>query len=60
MATTSRAVTNKILELMDEGVFDPQVIAECCLRYMSEDEVADMAQAEGLIEPEEDEYIADE
>lgn len=52
--TISRKVTNTLLELMDDEVLDPRVVAECCLRYMSEDEVADMATAEGLVEDEEE------
>lgn len=50
----TRKTTNLLFRLMDEGVFDPRVIAECCLRYMSEDEVRDMAQAEGLVEDEDE------
>jgi hypothetical protein len=54
MANT-RKTTNTILELMDEGVFDPRAIAEMCLTYMSESEVADMARINGLIADEDEE-----
>lgn len=51
-----RKVTNKLFELMEEGVLDPQLVAEACLRYMSEADVADMAHSEELVvENDEDE-----
>ncbi|NCA17652.1 MAG: hypothetical protein EBS90_11515 [Betaproteobacteria bacterium] len=50
----ARKTTNVILELMDEGVFDPRAIAEMCLTYMSESEVADMAHSNGLIADEDE------
>ena len=53
MANT-RKTTNIILELMDEGVWDPRAIAEMCLAYMSEAEVADMAYSNGLIADEDE------
>jgi hypothetical protein len=52
MAT--RKATNKLLELIEEGVLDPQTVLEACLCYMSEDDVADMAHANELLEEEED------
>jgi hypothetical protein len=45
-----RAMTNKLLEMMDEGTLDPRLLAESALRYMSEDDVADMARCEGLVD----------
>jgi len=53
MAT--RKVTNKLLELIEEGVLDPQTVLEACMQYMSEDDVADMAHANELLEEEEEE-----
>ena len=38
-----RAATNKVHELMDDGVLDPRMVADACLAYMSEAEVADLA-----------------
>lgn len=56
MARNTRKVTNQLLELIEEGVLDPQTVVEACLAYMSEDDVADMAHSNELInEPEEDE-----
>lgn len=56
MARNTRKVTNQILELIEEGVLDPQTVVEACLSYMSEADVSDMAHSNELInEPEEDE-----
>lgn len=52
--TNVRAVTCKILELMDEGALSAHAVAYACLAYMSEDEVADMARLNELIVVEED------
>src|SRR6056297_1887172 len=40
-----RNATNRIYDAMDEGILDPRTVAEAALKYMSEDEVADMAHA---------------
>lgn len=40
-----RDATNRIYDAMDEGILDPRAVAEACLKYMSEDEVADMAHS---------------
>jgi hypothetical protein len=54
----SRETTNKLLEMIDEGMLDARVLALACLKYMSEDDVKDMAHAnEFLEEEEEDEYV---
>ena len=44
--TGVRQATDKILEMVEEGILDKDtVIMSClCLKYMSEDDVADMAQ----------------
>jgi len=39
----TRRATNKILEMVEEGVLDRDLVVLACLKYMSEDEVADMA-----------------
>lgn len=39
----TREATNKILEMVEEGVLDKDNVILACLKYMSEDEVADMA-----------------
>jgi len=55
--SSSRKVTNKLLEMIEEGVLDPQVLAEACLKYMSEDDVADMAHSNELIFEEADDEV---
>ena len=44
-----RKITNKLLDLVDEGVLTYEIIAECALRYMSEDDVKDMAECNELL-----------
>lgn len=39
----TRNATNRILELIEEGVLRPETVVMAALKYMSEDEVADMA-----------------
>ena len=46
----ARKWTDRIIELIDDGTFDPQKIAEMALGYLSEDEVKQMAQANELTE----------
>jgi hypothetical protein len=52
-----REATDKILELVDEGILDKDMVIMACLKYMSEDDVADMAHCNEffLNEEEEDE-----
>jgi hypothetical protein len=53
-----RDATNKILEMIDEGLLDARAVAQMCLKYMSEDDVADMADANEIFF--DDEEAADE
>jgi len=39
----ARQATIKILEMVDEGILDRDTVIIACLKYMSEDDVADMA-----------------
>ena len=50
-----RTQTTKLLEMMDEGLINADTIAEMCLAYMSEDDVADMMRANDILDDEEDE-----
>lgn len=51
-----RDATNRILELVEEGLLDRDTVIMACLKYMSEDEVADMAHAnEFFLDEDEDE-----
>lgn len=47
-----REITNQVHDLMDEGVLDPRVVADAALKYMSENDVRDMAQANEFFPPE--------
>lgn len=40
----TREVTNLLLESADDGCISWRDLAEACMQYMSEDEVADMAR----------------
>jgi hypothetical protein len=41
----TRQATERVLELVEEGLLDRDTVIMACLKYMSEDDVADMAQA---------------
>ena len=55
-----RTQTNRLLEMMDDGVISAQAIAEMALCYMSEDDVADMMRANDILEEDEDDGQPDE
>jgi hypothetical protein len=40
-----RQSTERILELVEDGILDRDTVIMACLKYMSEDDVADMAHA---------------
>jgi hypothetical protein len=39
-----RAYTNKLIEMMEHGLIDPEQLARQCLCYMSEADVEDLAR----------------
>ena len=45
-----RKATNKVIEMAENNVLSWETIARAALNYMSEDEVADMAQYNEFIE----------
>lgn len=45
MDSSTRKVTNRILEAVETGELDRDTVIMACLKYMSEDDVADMARA---------------
>lgn len=47
MAT--RKVTTLLLEMLEEGILDPQTVIEACFNYMSEADVADMARSNDFV-----------
>ena len=56
----TRRVTNKLLEMMEEGALDAEVLVRSCLGFMSEADVAEMAVGEGFLEEEDAEIDEDE
>ena len=52
-----RKYTNMVLEMVDEGILDKDVVIMACLKYMSETEVRDMAEANGFLPEDEEEEI---
>jgi hypothetical protein len=55
----ARKATRRVMDMMDQGVLDPRTIADLCLRFMSEDEVAQFAHANQLFEDDDDEAEED-
>lgn len=50
-----RKFTNKLYDLVEEGLISPTTFAEMCLSYMSEADVADMCRANDLFQDEDEE-----
>jgi len=46
----TRKYTNMLLDMIDEGMIDRDLVITACLKYMSEDEVQDMMEANEFIE----------
>lgn len=44
----SRKYTNRILEMVENGLLDKDYLISACLQYMSEDDVADMARSNDI------------
>lgn len=55
----TREATNKLLEMIKEGLLDRDTVILACVNYMSEDEVADMCHANEFIEEDNDPYAMD-
>lgn len=55
-----RTQTNKLIDMMDEGIISASAVAEMALAYMSEDDVADMMRANDILDEEEDDGQPDE
>ena len=41
----TRQATDKILEMVEQGILDRDTVIMSCLKYMSEDDVADMVHS---------------
>lgn len=50
----AREKTNKLLEDIEMGLLDKDQVILACLKYMSEDDVADMAHCNGFLWEDED------
>jgi hypothetical protein len=46
----TRKATTKILQMVQDGVLDRTEVIKACLKYMSEADVADMADVNGFFE----------
>jgi hypothetical protein len=58
LMSETRKATNKILEMIDECVLDPKDVVMMCLKWMSEDDVAAMAEANEInLDKKDDEEI---
>lgn len=45
----TREATERILEMVEEGLLDKDTVIMACLKYMSEDDVVDMAHLNEFI-----------
>lgn len=43
-----REQSNKLIEMIEEGVLNPTDVVTMCVKYMSEDDVADMMDCNEL------------
>jgi len=51
----TREATNKLLTLVEEGILDKDNVILCCVKYMSEDDVAEMCRINDFFYDEESE-----
>lgn len=51
----SREYTELLLQMVDEGMLDPDTVIMACVKYMSEDDVRDMMEMNEFIFEEDDE-----
>ena len=49
----AREYTNRLLEMIDDGLLDRDTVIMACVKYMSEDEVKDMMESNDFILDEE-------
>lgn len=55
-----RHYTNQLLEMIDDGLLDRDIVISACLSYMPESEVHDMMQCNEFLPEEEEEEDSDE
>jgi len=51
----TRQTTNKLLEMIEEGILDRDSVILACVNYMSEDDVADMCRINEFFEDKDEE-----
>jgi hypothetical protein len=51
-----RTQTNKLIDMMDQGLITAEAVAEMALAYMSEDDVADMMRSNDILDEDEEDY----
>ena len=52
----TRQQTNYLLELIDSGLLDPRDVVTMAVKYMSEDEVADMMRCNDILVEDDEEF----
>jgi hypothetical protein len=55
-----RPATNRLIDMMDEGLLDARAVADMALSWLSEDDVHQMMLANDLVEDEADEEESEE
>lgn len=55
-----RTATRKLQQMVDEGLLDKDAVLLACLNAMSEDDVAEMAEANGFFEDDDEEDEEDD
>lgn len=55
----AREYTNKLLEMVEEGLLDKDMVIMACVKYMSEDDVRDMMEANEMVEEEDEDALDD-
>jgi hypothetical protein len=55
-----RPATNRLIDMMDEGLIDARAVADMALSWLSEDDVHQMMLANDLVEDDADEEPEDE
>jgi hypothetical protein len=49
-----RKNTNRLLEMVEEGLIDPKTVVLMCVKYMSEDDVTEMCRINEVFEEKEE------
>ncbi len=52
----TRKYTNQLLDMIEDGLLDRDTVIMACVKYMSEDEVQDMMEANEFIEEQFEEH----